>query len=71
MPVLGATRRGSRRFLPLQREIIGSGPKMLAHTLPELEQHSLVFRTVHNARPVALDYALTDYGRSAEGVLKG
>lgn len=55
--------------MEMQREIPGIGPKMLAHTLQELESQGLVRRTVHDTRPVTVDYALTEYGRSLNGVL--
>jgi DNA-binding HxlR family transcriptional regulator len=68
--VMGALRLGSKRFLELQREVSGIGPKMLAHTLQELENQALVRRTVHATRPVTVDYALTEYGGSLEGVIE-
>ena len=67
--VMGALRLGHKRFLELQREVSGIGPKMLTHTLQELEQQGLVLRTVHATRPVTVAYTMTDYGRSLEGVI--
>jgi len=67
--VLGALRPGRKRFLELQREVAGIGPKMLAHTLQELETQGLVLRTVQATRPVTVDYMLTEYGYSLDGVV--
>lgn len=69
LSVIGALRLESKRFGELQRAVPGIGPKMLAHTLLELETQGLVRRTVHDTRPVTVEYALTDYGRSLLGVI--
>lgn len=55
---------GKRRYLELQRQVAGIGPKMLSKELQELEINGLVTRTVHDTRPITVEYELTDYGKT-------
>ena len=58
-----------RRYLELQRLVEGIGPKMLSKELQELELNGLISRTVMETKPVTVEYALTDYGRSLKPIM--
>lgn len=58
-----------RRFGELQRDVVGIGAKMLSKELRELEINGLVKRTVHDTKPVTVEYELTDYGRTLEDII--
>lgn len=60
---------GKRRFRELSREAEIS-PRILSKELQELEMHGLVSRTVQNTKPVTVEYALTPYCESLNGVLE-
>jgi DNA-binding HxlR family transcriptional regulator len=58
------------RFNDLTRMLGGASKKMIDQRLKELEQRGMVLRTVVNERPVAVTYELTEFGRSALGILE-
>lgn len=60
--VLVALCEGPRRFAALRRRIGGVSDKMLAQTLRTLADDGFVARTVHDATPVRVEYALTPLG---------
>lgn len=60
---------GKLRFGELQREVNGIGAKMLSKELRELEVNELVTRTVHDTKPVTVEYELTPYGHTLEEVI--
>lgn len=57
------------RFNDLARQLGGASKKMVNQRLKEMEQAGLVERQVRSTRPIAVAYAITDFGRSALGVL--
>ncbi|GAA3735938.1 DNA-binding HxlR family transcriptional regulator [Spinactinospora alkalitolerans] len=57
--------RGTHRFSELRCAIGGVTPKVLTHTLRELERDGLVEREVHAEVPPRVEYRLTDLGRDA------
>lgn len=57
------------RFNDLTRMLGGASKKMVDQRLKELEAEGMVLRKVINDRPVAVTYELTDFGRSALGIL--
>lgn len=59
-----ALAQGPVRFGGLLRRLEGVSQKMLSQTLRHLERDGLVTRTVIDARPLRVDYALTERGRS-------
>jgi DNA-binding HxlR family transcriptional regulator len=67
--IIGSLRFGKRRFMELQREVDGVGSKMLSKELRELEMNELVKRTVYDTKPVTVEYELTDYGKTLEGII--
>lgn len=52
------------RFNHLRRDIKGISQKVLSQTLKRLERDGLVTRTAFPTVPVAVEYALTDLGRT-------
>lgn len=60
---------GPMRFMELKRSIGLVSQRMLTRTLRGLERDGLVTRTVHPVVPPRVDYALTDLGRSLQGLL--
>ncbi len=57
------------RFKELSREI-GISPRILSKELQELEQHQLVTRRVCETRPITVEYASSDHGRSLLSVVQ-
>jgi len=60
---------GPLRFNALRRAVDGITQRMLSTTLRRLERDGLITRTVHPSVPPAVEYALTDRGRSLHHVL--
>lgn len=58
------------RFNALARQLGGASKKMVDQRLKELEANGLVKREVISTRPVAVTYALTDFGRTALNILE-
>lgn len=56
--------KGKMRFMDLLREIDGIAAKMLSKELQDLEAHRLVTRTVLKTKPITVEYAITEYGKS-------
>jgi DNA-binding HxlR family transcriptional regulator len=61
---------GRQRFSELRRMMPGVSQRMLTRQLRELERAGLVERTAHPGKPIRVDYAATDLGRSLEPVYK-
>lgn len=57
------------RWSELKREIAGVSEKMLIQTLQVLESDGLVLRTALPVVPPHVEYALTEDGRTAAGLL--
>jgi DNA-binding HxlR family transcriptional regulator len=57
------------RFNDLSRMIAGASKKMITERLRQLETQGLVHRAVIETSPVSVEYSITDFGRSALGVL--
>lgn len=60
---------GKMRFMDLQREIEGTGSKMLSKELQDLEMNQLITRTVLNTKPITVEYDLTEFGRTLEPII--
>jgi DNA-binding HxlR family transcriptional regulator len=56
--------QGKLRYKQIEREVPGLTPKMLSKELKELEINELVIRHAHDKFPVAVEYELTDYGKT-------
>jgi DNA-binding HxlR family transcriptional regulator len=44
-------------------------PRMLSKELHEMELNELISMTVYEAKPIAVEYAITEYGMTLEKVL--
>lgn len=62
--VLTALEPGTLRFGELRKSIIDISPRMLAHTLRNLEQDGLVLRQVYATIPPKVEYSMTTLGYS-------
>ena len=61
---------GPLRFNELARLLGGASRKMVNSRLKEMESMGLLTRTVMNDRPIAVQYEITHFGRSALSVLE-
>ena len=68
VPVLGALcdHGGRRRFNALRRDIPAISQKSLVQCLRRLQEHGLVQRQVFTEGPLAVEYAVTQLGRTLE-----
>ncbi|WP_119309442.1 winged helix-turn-helix transcriptional regulator [Cohaesibacter haloalkalitolerans] len=53
-----------RRFNDIKRRLEGVSQKSLTQALRKLERNGLVLRRVRNSSPIAVEYQLTELGRS-------
>ena len=67
--ILWHLKDGPVRFNELVRVLGGAGKKVVSQRLVELETLGLVERHVQSTRPIAVSYEITDYGRTALGLL--
>jgi len=58
------------RFNDLCRMLGGASKKMIDQRLKELESNGMVIREVMDTRPLAVEYSLTEFGRSALSILE-
>ncbi|MEA5362944.1 helix-turn-helix domain-containing protein [Amycolatopsis sp., V23-08] len=63
-------KQGPSRFTQLRNRLSGVSEKMLTQTLRALERDGLVWRTVHPAVPVRVEYGLTSLGETLRVPLK-
>ncbi len=68
--ILWHLKDGPVRFNDLSRMLGGASKKMVTQRLREMEESGLLKREVISTRPVAVTYEITDFGRSALGVLE-
>ena len=57
---------GPRRFGELRDAVPGISDHLLSERLKQLEDDGIVRRSVHDERPIRIDYALTEAGRGLE-----
>ena len=67
--ILWHLKDGPVRFNDLARQLGGASKKMVNQRLKEMEAMGLLERRVLSTRPIAVAYSMTDFGRSALGVL--
>lgn len=67
--ILWHLKDGPVRFNDLARQLGGASKKMVNQRLKEMEASGLVTRKVVSARPIAVTYEATAFGRSALTVL--
>ena len=68
--IIVALREGNRRFNELHRVIDGISAKVLSAELKDLELNGFVTRNVFTGTPVIVEYELSDYSETLDGVLK-
>lgn len=68
--IVPALRGGPMRFSQLRRRLDGITQKSLTQALRGLERDGLITRSVYPTIPPRVDYALTNLGRSASGLLE-
>ena len=68
--IIVALREGNRRFNELHRVIDGISAKVLSAELKDLELNGFVTRNVFTGTPVIIEYELSDYAETLDGVLK-
>lgn len=65
-----ALSEGDKRFNELQRMIDGISAKVLSTELKDLELNGFIKRNVFTGSPVVVEYELTDYAGTLQGVLQ-
>ncbi|WP_286228635.1 winged helix-turn-helix transcriptional regulator [Neobacillus mesonae] len=60
---------GKKRTSELKRLMPNITQKMLTQQLRELEEDGVINRIVHNQIPPKVEYELSEYGQSLEGIL--
>ena len=68
--IIVALRDGNRRFNELQRVIDGISAKVLSTELKDLELNGFVSRNVFTGTPVIVEYELSPYAETLDGVLQ-
>jgi DNA-binding HxlR family transcriptional regulator len=68
--IIVALTDGNRRFNELQRLIDGISAKVLSAELKDLELNGFITRKVFTGTPVVVEYELSDYADTLEGVLR-
>jgi DNA-binding HxlR family transcriptional regulator len=69
LPIIIALSEGKRRFGEIQKSVKGIAPKVLSSELKTLELNGFVVRHVQNEFPVLVEYELTEYSNTLEGVI--
>lgn len=70
LPLIGSLMFGPKRFKNLELDNPSITPRMLSKELVELGLNNIVNRTVYDTKPVAIEYSLTDSGKSLKKVLE-
>ena len=70
VPIIGTLLFGPRRFKDLESIIKKITPRMLSKELKELELNNIVSRKIYNARPVRIEYELTDSGHMLKPIFE-
>ena len=69
--IIIALSEGNKRFNDLQRRVEGISARVLSNELKDLEMNGFVKRVVDTkAKPVVVQYELTDYSNTLEEVLR-
>ena len=68
--ILWHLKDGPVRFNELARTLDGASKKMVSERLREMEEAKLVRREVVSTKPIAVTYEITEYGRTALGILE-
>lgn len=69
LPILISLTFGTKRFKQISKEVNGITDKMLSKELKELEVNQLVKRTVYDSFPPAVEYTITEHGKTLKKVI--
>lgn len=58
-----------KKYSEILSDIEGISGKMLSRELKDMEVNLLVKRTVHDTKPISVEYELTDYGKELKIVI--
>ncbi|BAV07933.1 transcriptional regulator, HxlR family [Filimonas lacunae] len=64
LPILIAISFTPKRFSQISKEVNGITDRVLSKELKEMEQNKLITRTVYDAFPPVVAYAVTEHGRT-------
>lgn len=67
--IIALSTGGPQRFKELQRNVEDITPKILSKELRELELNDFVTRTVYDTKPVTVEYELTNYSDTLQGII--
>jgi DNA-binding HxlR family transcriptional regulator len=51
-------------FMQILRDLPNISAKMLSKELKDLEANQLITRTIHDSKPITVEYSITEYGQS-------
>ncbi|WP_338876993.1 helix-turn-helix domain-containing protein [Spirosoma sp. SC4-14] len=68
LPIIIALDNGASRFGEIQRAVNGITPRVLSKELKDLEMNEFIVRRVYPTTPVSIEYELTDYSATLQGV---
>lgn len=68
--IIAALADGNKRFNELQRLIEGISAKVLSGELKNLEMNGFIHREVFTAKPIVVEYELTEYSETLSGILR-
>src|SRR4051812_30289159 len=69
LPIIVTLSFKTYRFKELAREV-GITPRMLSKELKDLEMNELVIRPVKDTKPVTVEYSMTPYAKTLNGVIR-
>jgi len=68
--IIGTLLQGDKlRFMDLLREVEGIGTKMLSKELQDLEMNHFITRKVLDAKPITVEYSITEYGKTLSPII--
>ena len=67
--ILSSLREKPHRHGELRRSLGDVSQRILTRTLRQLESAGLITRSVHNSKPIAVEYSMTPVGRTFMGPL--
>lgn len=68
--IIAIKENGRMRFNELQRTVEGISARVLSNELKDLELNGFIKRNVYTKSPVVIEYELTGYSDTLDGVLK-
>lgn len=69
LPIITSLYHGPKRYREILSDVKGITDKMLSKDLKELEMNKLIRRRVISSFPPAVEYSMTEHGRSLDRVI--